>query len=112
MYKPEVGDYSCPVLSEIQAALHAIGKEDGQWEDVVERLMLYQTGAAELSEYEHIDQEHAADYMNALWTVFTWKGQMYKVNYHAVSHEGIVFEDYLVKAKPVTKKTKEVTVYE
>lgn len=81
-------EYDCPVLSEIQAALWAAGHEDCAYTDVVEGLIVMGIGRDDLDEYEHIDQEHGHDYMNALWTVFKWKGEMYKVSYNAVSHMG------------------------
>ena len=103
--------YSCPILSEIHEALLEAGVQEGNYTDCLEGLITYDANGNILDDYELVERYDGDDYMNALYTVFMWKGVMYKVDYYSVSHSGIEF-DYWNKAYPVTQKTKEVFYYE
>lgn len=104
--------YKCPILSEIHEALLETGiEEDAGWCDGLEALITFGANENLLDDYELVDRYEGGDYMNALYTVFMWKGVMYKVDYYEISHSGIEFDTWN-KAYPVTQKTKEVFYYE
>jgi len=64
----------------------------------------------DIPDYRHIEQQGSGEYEYDCFTVFEWKGQMYKYDYKYLSHHGFDF-DYIYAHK-VKRTVKEVVVYE
>lgn len=61
-------------------------------------------------DYRHITQKGSGEWEYECFTVFEWRGQMYRYDYKYLSHNG--YELDYIYAHKVNKVTKEVTVYE
>lgn len=64
----------------------------------------------DIPDYRHIEQHGSGEWQYDCYTVFEWKGQMYKYDYKYLSHHG--YELDYIYAHKVKRIIKEVFVYE
>ena len=65
---------------------------------------------SDIPDYRHIEQKGSGEWEYDCYTVFEWKGQMYKYAYKYLSHSG--YELDYIYAHKVKRTVKEVVVYE
>ena len=103
------------VFNEMMAAA---GVDEDSREDFISEVLIHGCGCGDMDAmkeagFEFIEQSGGGEGGTEFCTsIFEWKGQLYSMNYTYTSHHGYYVDDAEYSIKPVTKQTREVTVYE